>query len=172
MSPLISELPAKFAHTDIVTVLQTAMAPAFLLVALGAMLNLFAGRLTRIIDRSRALQILFKETEGREHAQIVNELHFLQQRIKTVNSAIYLSVMGSIVVCVLIGLLFLMGMTELPFLPQIVAGAFIIAVGLLSMALVQFLREVRISIKVVMIRDEFLKHSEDEEPKQPRIKRG
>ncbi|SIN59695.1 Protein of unknown function [Parasphingorhabdus marina DSM 22363] len=152
-------LPA-IASSEIVTVLQTAMAPAFLLVGLGAMLALFAGRLARIIDRSRVLQDLFGQTEGKEHDLIVNELHDLQKRIKLVNSAIYLSVISAIVVCVLIGLLFTMGLVgNLP-LDQVVAGAFLVAVILLSMALVQFLREVRIGIRDFMIREEFLERDE------------
>lgn len=156
MTPIIPEI----ANADIVTVLQTAMAPAFLMVGLGAMLNIFTGRLARIIDRSRVMQELFKQTEGQEHDLIVNELHDLQLRIKLVNSAIYLSVVSAIVVCVLIGLLFAMGLTGNHILSQIVAGAFVVAVILLSLALVQFLREVRIGIRDFMIREEFLEKTD------------
>ncbi|MEO0440774.1 MAG: DUF2721 domain-containing protein [Pseudomonadota bacterium] len=152
-------LPA-IANSEIVTVLQTAMAPAFLLVGLGAMLALFAGRLARIIDRSRVLQDLFSKTEGKEHDLIVNELHDLQKRIRLVNSAIYLSVISAIVVCVLIGLLFTMGLVGNVQLEKIIAGAFLVAVVLLSIALVQFLREVRIGIRDFMIREEFLERDE------------
>ncbi|GAB5483005.1 MAG: DUF2721 domain-containing protein [Parasphingorhabdus sp.] len=144
---------------DIITVLQTALAPAFLLVAVGGMLSLFAGRLARIIDRSRILQNLFIETEGHEHQCIVDELHDLQLRIKIVNSAIYLSVISAIVACILIGLLFVMGLTGIN-LSGVIAGAFIIAMSLLSIALVQFLREVRIGVRDFMIREEFLERSD------------
>lgn len=140
---------------DIVTVLQTAMAPAFLLVALGGIIGLFAKRLARIIDRSRILQDLFNETEGHEHQIIVDELLDLQLRIRIVNSAILLSVISGIVVCILIGLLFVMGLTGLA-LSNVIAGAFIIAMSLLSVAFIQFLREVRIGIQDFMIREEFL----------------
>ena len=140
---------------NIVTVLQTALAPAFLLVGIGAMLNIFTGRLARIIDRSRTLQDLFKTTEGREHDLIVLELHDLQLRIRTVNSAIWLSVLSAIVGCILIGMLFVMGLMGID-LSIAIAAAFIVAIILLSIALVQFLREVRIGIRDFMIREEFL----------------
>jgi|TARA_R100001244_G_scaffold6593_32_gene8366 hypothetical protein len=156
---MISMLP-ELAKTDIVTVLQTAMAPAFLLVALGGMLNIFTGRLARVIDRSRVMQSRYLETEGAEHILCVNELRDLQLRIKYVNSAIYFSVVSAIVVCVLIGLLFAMGLTSYPLLPEIVAGAFIGAVLLLSVALIQFSREVRIGIRDFMIREEYLENSD------------
>ncbi len=156
---MISMLP-EIAKTDIVTVLQTAMAPAFLLVALGSMLNIFTGRLARIIDRSRLMQGRYLETEGEEHILCVNELRDLQLRIKYVNSAIYFSVVSAIVVCLLIGLLFVMGLTINPILAQIVAGAFILAVILLSIALIQFSREVRTGIRDFMIREEYLESSD------------
>ena len=156
MIPVLSDL----AKADIVTVLQTAMAPAFLLVALGSMLNIFTGRLARIIDRSRLMQDRFLETEGVEHILCVNELRDLQMRIKYVNSAIYFSVVSAIVVCILIGLLFAMGLTNYPLLAEIVAGAFIAAVLLLSVALIQFSREVRIGIRDFMIREEYLENSD------------
>ncbi len=159
MTPMLPQI----ANADIVAVLQTAMAPAFLLVGLGAMLNIFTGRLARIIDRSRVMQDRFKETTGEEHALCVNELRDLQLRIKYVNSAIYLSVVSAIVVCILIGLLFAMGLTGNPVLAQSVAGAFIIAVILLSLALIQFFREVRIGIRDFMIREEYLEKSDQSE---------
>lgn len=157
MTPVLPQI----ANADIVAVLQTAMAPAFLLVGLGAMLNIFTGRLARIIDRSRVMQDRFKETTGAEHALCVNELRDLQLRIKYVNSAIYLSVVSAIVVCILIGLLFAMGLTGNPVLAQSVAGAFIIAVILLSLALIQFFREVRIGIRDFMIREEYLEKTDN-----------
>ncbi|WP_422345813.1 DUF2721 domain-containing protein [Parasphingorhabdus sp.] len=157
MTPVLPQI----ANADIVAVLQTAMAPAFLLVGLGAMLNIFTGRLARIIDRSRVMQDRFKETTGEEHALCVNELRDLQLRIKYVNSAIYLSVVSAIVVCILIGLLFAMGLTGNPVLAQSVAVAFIIAVILLSLALIQFFREVRIGIRDFMIREEYLEKTDN-----------
>jgi len=156
---MISVLP-ELAKADIVTVLQTAMAPAFLLVALGGMLNIFTGRLARVIDRSRVMQDRYLETEGAEHVLCVNELRDLQMRIKYVNSAIYFSVVSAIVVCILIGLMFAMGLTSNPLLPEIVAGAFVTAVLLLSVALIQFSREVRIGIRDFMIREEYLENSD------------
>lgn len=149
---------SEIAGTDIVTVLQTALAPAFLLVGIGAMLNLFAGRLTRIIDRSRHLQDVFKSTAGRDRELVVSELEDLQLRIKIVNSAIFLSVISAITACALIAMLFVMEMVRVE-LSLAIAGAFVAAISLLSLALVQFLREVRIGIRDFMIREEYLEKS-------------
>ncbi|WP_339692932.1 DUF2721 domain-containing protein [uncultured Parasphingorhabdus sp.] len=144
---------------DIVTVLQIAMAPAFLLVGIGAMLNLFAGRLARIIDRSRDLQALYKTTTGMDHDLVVAELGDLQVRLRVVNSAIFLSVVSAIIACMLIGMLFIMGLASVD-LSLGVAGAFVVSISLLSLALVQFLREVRIGVRDFMIREEYLEASD------------
>lgn len=144
---------------DIVTVLQIAMAPAFLLVGIGAMLNLFAGRLARIIDRSRDLQALYKTTTGMDHDLVVAELGDLQVRLRVVNGAIFLSVVSAIIACMLIGMLFIMGLASVD-LSLGVAGAFVVAISLLSLALVQFLREVRIGVRDFMIREEYLEASD------------
>jgi len=57
-------------------------------------------------------------------------------------------------------LLFVMGLTSYPLLAEVVAGAFITAVLLLSVALIQFFREVRIGIRDFMIREEYLENSD------------
>ncbi|MEP7349662.1 MAG: DUF2721 domain-containing protein [Sphingorhabdus sp.] len=68
----------------VISVLQTALTPAFLLVALGSLLNLFTGRLSRIADRSRLLQDLYADTKGDDHARLVEELRISEKRMRVV----------------------------------------------------------------------------------------
>ena len=44
--------------------IQIALAPVFLLVAMGSLLNVITGRLARVVDRSRQLIERYPETEG------------------------------------------------------------------------------------------------------------
>ena len=44
--------------TDIAHVIQAAIAPVFLLSGVAAMLGVLTNRLTRIVDRARALELL------------------------------------------------------------------------------------------------------------------
>jgi hypothetical protein len=130
--------------------LQSALTPAFLLVALGSMLNLFTGRLARIIDRSRTLQGIYADTQGAEHDKIVAELRVLAARMKTVNWAIALGVLSAITVSILIGILFLMGVTDLHLAPQ-AAAVFLTAIGLQAGSLLMFLLEVRHATSTIRI---------------------
>lgn len=135
--------------------LQSALTPAFLLVALGSMLNLFTGRLSRIIDRARTLQGDHGQTTGAEHDRLVAELRGLATRIATVNWAIAMGVLSAIVVSILIGILFLMGMAGLQ-LGTYAAIAFLIAIVLMCGSLVMFMLEVRLATRLVRISEIYL----------------
>jgi amino acid transporter len=144
--------------------LQSALTPAFLLVALGSILNLFTGRLSRIVDRSRSLQDQYTATQGYDHELVVSELRDQEKRIRTVNTAIGLAVISAIIVCILIGILFFMGMAGVD-LSSYAASAFLVAIALMAASLVMFLIEVRYAISIVRIREEYL---ERPEPKKRR----
>ncbi|APG63550.1 hypothetical protein LPB140_03875 [Sphingorhabdus lutea] len=151
-----------FANTEsIITLLSTALTPAFLLVALGSLLNLYTGRLARIVDRSRDLQNRFDESTGMEHELVVLELRDHDKRIQIVNLSIFHSVLSGIVVSILIGMLFIGGLFQIDLGTQI-AIAFLIAMIFLIASLIMFLREVRFAIRNLHIREQFLRLPEDE----------
>src|SRR3546814_3430925 len=54
--------------------IQLSVTPVFLLVATGSLLNVLAGRLSRVVDRSRVLMARWPETEGEEHERVVADL--------------------------------------------------------------------------------------------------
>jgi len=149
----------------IITLLQTALTPAFLLVALGSLLNLFTGRLARIVDRSRILQKQYELTSDREHQLVVNELRDLEKRISIVNMAIGLGVLSAITVCILISLLFIRGLSQTD-LSIYVSTAFVIAMAFMAAALIMFLREVNYAIINLHIREEFLELPSEEKNKK------
>jgi uncharacterized protein YacL len=141
--------------------IQLSLAPAFLLVATGSILNVITGRLARVIDRARALQQLHAETEGMEHQRVVKELRRLDTRMTVINWSIALCVACGIVVCVLVAMIFLAG-TGRDGLAVPIAAAFIIAMLMLMAGLVAFLIEVRLAIKTIHVPIELLEREEEE----------
>ena len=139
----------------VIAVLQTALTPAFLLVALGSLLNILTSRLSRIVDRSRDLQERHAATEGREHDRLVAELRVIEKRMRVVGSSILLSVLAALTVCLMIGLLFMMGLSTFS-MAWLVVAFFILALGLMAGSLIQFVREVRLSTHAIYIPEEFL----------------
>ena len=85
--------------------IQLSVTPVFLLVATGSLLNVFTGRLARVIDRSRALMEIWSKTEGQEHERVVAELRVVDRRIDVINNSIAAAVACGIVVCLLVRLL-------------------------------------------------------------------
>lgn len=149
-----SDLPA------VISVVQTALTPAFLLVAVGSLLNVLTGRLSRVIDRSRDLQSHHDEYEGEELVRAVTEQRILARRIKVIGRSILLAVLSAVVVCIMIGLLFLMGLTRFSE-PLMIVAAFILSLALLSASLAAFVREISLATDAVKVPEQYLTLPED-----------
>lgn len=139
----------------VISVLQTALTPAFLLVAVGSLLNVLTGRLSRIVDRSRDLQRQHAETDGVAHERVVSELRIIEKRMRVVGSSILFAVLSAIAVCVMISLLFLMGLTQFS-APWIAVAVFMLALLLLVACLLQFVHEIRLATYAIYVPEEYL----------------
>jgi len=144
---------------EITQTIQIALAPVFLLVAMGNLLNVVAGRLARVVDRSRELVKIHADTSGDARTQLVAELRMLDRRMDIINWSIALCVAAGITVCLMVAMLFGLGSgegaLELP-----VAMAFIAAMLLLLGALVLFMVEVRLAIRTIHVPAELLERDE------------
>ena len=76
--------------------IQLALAPVFMLVAIGNIMNILSTRLGRIVDRSRHLQDRHVETEGPDHDEVVREIRAIARRIHLITRAIFLLVLARI----------------------------------------------------------------------------
>jgi hypothetical protein len=139
----------------VASTIQIAIAPVFLLAGLGSILNVLAGRLSRIIDRVRALEALHPRSTGPEHDRHVWELRILDRRISVINAALFFCVASGVLVCLVVALLFVARLVHLK-IGTVVAVAFIIAMLLLMVGLILFLIEVRISLRAIHVRAELL----------------
>lgn len=151
----------------VVSVLQTALTPAFLLVAVGSLLNVLTGRLSRIVDRSRDLQRQHAETEGDAHQRVVAELRIIEKRMRVVGSSILFAVLSAITVCIMIGVLFLMGLTKFS-AAWVAVAVFMIALVLLAACLLQFVREIKLATYAINVPEEYL---ELPRPVQKRVRK-
>lgn len=122
--------------------IQLALAPVFMLVAIGNIMNILSHRLGRIVDRSRLLQERHSETSGVEHDMVVREIRLIDRRIHLVGKAMLALVLSGISVGVVVVLLFAEEFVELRLQP-VIAGAFLVAIGLIMWGLLLFLRETR-----------------------------
>jgi MFS family permease len=147
------------AISSIAQTIQLAIAPVFLLAGIGAILNVLAGRLARVVDRSRVLEELHAKSTGEEHRRHVLELRVIDRRMKLANASIALIVASAIVVCLLVALLFITQLVGLPF-RQLVAVAFVLGMALLIAGLVLFLVEINLALRSLHVREELLEREE------------
>jgi hypothetical protein len=139
---------------DITRVIQLAVAPVFLLTAIGTIINALANRLGRAVDRRRVLEELVPSEDGEPRDDMMRELQILAKRIKLVLWSMALSVLSALLVCLLIGTAFVGAFISLD-LSRPVAMLFFAAVLALSVGLVLFMREVflaALSLEHIVIR--------------------
>ena len=138
------------AHT-----IQLALAPVFVLVAIGNIMNILSTRLGRIVDRARHLQGAHGETQGPAHDMIVIEMRAIDVRISLATRAIRVLVSSGLAIGTTVAILFVEEMAGYP-LETVAAVFFLIAVLLLMFALVLFLRETRVAADTLRIPREYL----------------
>lgn len=127
--------------TDIAHAIQLAVAPVFLLTAIGAILGVMANRLGRVIDRARTLESRLESAPPAEGAAITAHLRILSRRAKLINLAITCCTMTALLVCTVIAVLFFGSFVRFDITIP-VSLLFIMAMVLLVMGLLWFLREV------------------------------
>ncbi|MEQ9506550.1 MAG: DUF2721 domain-containing protein [Hyphomonas sp.] len=141
----LSPLPSDIAH-----IIQLAIAPVFTLAGIGALLNVMANRLARVVDRWRALEGILPgldETTSRLH---IGELGVLDRRMVHINRAIAMSTLAALLICVVIILLFTGQLLPVP-VAQAVSVLFVVSMSLLVVALVSFYIEVRIASRTLRV---------------------
>jgi hypothetical protein len=136
--------------TDISRIIQLAVAPVFLLTAIGTILSALNNRLGRIVDRRRVLEDRVRKAPaaGEQAAQEdVSELELLARRISLIYHAIVLAIVCALFICMLVASIFL-GVFVAVDLARLVGTLFILAMFALIGSLWMLLREVFIAVKV------------------------
>lgn len=135
---------------DVTQAIQLALAPVFLLTGIAGLLNVMAGRLARIIDRGRSLTEQAPPPALREPALLERELRLLDLRRYLASAAITACTLSALLVCLVIGGLFLEVLlkTQVKWLIGLIFTASTLA---LVVGLGFFLREVHLATRTIRI---------------------
>src|SRR3982750_2607585 len=139
-------MPLNFG--DIAHVIQLAIAPVFLLTAVGTLINVLVNRLGRSVDRRRALTAALSHLEAGIAESARGELGFVARRVKLIYSAILLAVLCALLICLLIALAFVDALIASD-LSQLVAILFVLAMLALIGSLMLFLREIYLGVSTI-----------------------
>ncbi len=138
-------LPKDPYIADIAHVIQLAIAPVFLLTAIGTLIMVLTNRLSRAVDRSRILEDRLPSLAAADGHAARTELGLLARRIRLVYLAISLAVLSALFVCLLIASAFAGAFVSTD-LSRLVAVLFVLAIVALTACLVVFLREIFLAV--------------------------
>jgi hypothetical protein len=154
--------PHETRVAEIADIIQSALAPVFLLAGIGAFINVCTGRLSRIVDRARDIEPLLLASRGREHDQHLREIRTLDRRMALVGRAIWLAVLAAVLVCLIVILLFAGTLVRGHF-GTAIALLFIACMMLLGAGFAFFLIETQIGSRAVRVRNALLEHQAEEQ---------
>jgi MFS family permease len=158
---MIATLPLPTTGT-VAQVIQLAVAPVFLLAGIGAFLNVTAGRLSRIVDRARVIEPSLLAARGDEHDRLLGEIRTLDRRMALVSQAIFLSVLAAVLICAVVVLLFVAGLTGVH-LGTAIALLFIASMFCTGVGFAIFLHETRLGTRAIQVRAHILEHQADDD---------
>ena len=141
-------MPPDISH--LAEAIQLALAPAFLLSGIGALLNVMTGRLARIVDRGRELADARAQRVSAAQASVDLETQTLEPRRHLTSVAITATTTAALLVCMVIAAIFFEVMLQTP-LKWLVSALFASAMFALMVGLTFLLREVHLAMRTVRI---------------------
>jgi hypothetical protein len=141
-------MPLTLQLGDVAHVIQLAIAPVFLLTAVGTLLNVLVNRLSRSVDRRRTLTGAVPRLDAATAGSVQMELAFVHRRVRLIYAAIFLAVAAALLICLLIAIAFIDALLTVD-LSQTVAVLFVLAMVALIGTLALFLREVYLGVHTV-----------------------
>jgi hypothetical protein len=141
-------------HLDIARLVQSAIAPVFLLSGVAATLGVLTNRLARAVDRARSLEARVPDPQSadadEEMKQINDELGVLARRAGYINAAISMCGVSALLVALVVVTLFANAFFD-AHLAGTIALLFVCSMLFLTGAFIAFLIEVRLATAAMRI---------------------
>jgi Protein of unknown function (DUF2721) len=134
---------------DIARLVQSSVAPVFLLSGVATTLSVLTSRLARIVDRARRLEEQLASHPG-SASQLQADLGVLARRANYINTAISLCAIAALMVALVVVSLFANAFFGSE-LASVIALLFVGAMVCLSAAFITFFIEVRVAIAALRI---------------------
>ena len=130
---------------DITHVIQLAVAPVFMLTAVGTIISALSARLGRAVDRRRVLEAALGQLAGEPARSPREELAQIARRVRPVYFAILCAGLSALFVCLLIAAAFVGAFVSVN-LSSTIGALFVLAVLALIACLLLFLREIFLAV--------------------------
>jgi len=131
--------------TDIARLIQLAVAPVFLLTAVGTIIGVLSIRLGRVVDRSRLLEDRLRQLQPEGQKTARAELALLGRRVRLVYASMVLAVVCALFVGLLIAVAFVDAFIVID-MSKFIGLLFIAAMLAFILSLMVFLREIFLAV--------------------------
>ena len=138
------------AHSA-VEIIQLALAPIFLIVGIGTLVNVATGRVSRVIDRARWFEDLAREAPERINLNARREIRALNKRLRLANWSINFLIASAVITCINVMLLMVNGLTNTN-LDNTIIITFMLCMTLLTGGLIAFFLEVSVATATLKIK--------------------
>ncbi len=141
--------------STIAQIIELAVAPAFLLMAVGSLINVATIRLGRVIDRARILEAIIGEhRDEKNELRYMDELKTLGRRMSSINISIMFATFAALLVCCVVALIFISALLSIN-APLIIALLFIATMIMMIIGLLFFLSEIFIATSTIRVHTEY-----------------
>ncbi|MFQ3206582.1 MAG: hypothetical protein ACI9IT_000720 [Glaciecola sp.] len=127
-----------------VEIIQLALAPIFLIVGIGTLVNVATGRVGRVIDRARWFETLAREQPACIDGKARLEIRTLNKRMRLANWSINFLIASALVICFDVILLMINGLV-INKLDTAILVTFMISILFLTGGLIAFFFEVSLA---------------------------
>jgi len=145
-------------NDGIIHLIQLSVAPVFLIAGVAGLLNVFTGRMTRIIDKLEKIDAFVnsQEKKNKDYKQdkhLIQRREFLIMRMQNTNQAIFFCTATGLMVALVILSVFASFLFSFH-IETFISLCFIFAMCFLIISLILFLREIYFTTSFIKIKKE------------------
>jgi len=139
--------------SSLLPIIQLAITPVILISGMGALMITLTNRMARIVDRTRELAEVIPAADPEERRHLEGQLDIMWGRALLIRRAVTSNGLSMLVSCLLVVALFASAMFDLKLAP-VVLGLFGASIALLIASLVDFLRDIFVSLHALKLQVE------------------
>ena len=137
----------------LIPIIQLAITPVILISGMGALMITLTNRMARIVDRARVVAEAMHTADSSDRAHLDDQLHIMWERALMLRRAVTCAGLSMLFSCLMVVAIFGVAKFELP-LGSVVLGMFITSILLLTFSLVDFLRDIFVSLHALKLQVE------------------
>lgn len=139
--------------SSLLPIIQLAITPVILISGMGALMITLTNRMARIVDRTRELAEEIPDADSDERRHLEDQLHIMWARSLMMRRAVTCNGLSMLLACLLIVALFGAGMFDWN-MKVVVLGLFAASILMLTASLVDFLRDIFVSLHALHLQVE------------------